>query len=105
MFTFQIGQIYTTQSAEEPKGQVHLTIRVRRLLTCSCQTGGAAKSSAAFGFEAATVAPELAYVTVRYVALTPFGKVADLLWELLVGGAHNAGTVRNRTMRAGEAVA
>ena len=51
------------------------------------------------------MAPELAYVTARYAALAPFGKVADLLSELLpVSGAPNAGTVRNRTMRVGEAV-
>jgi hypothetical protein len=80
-------------------------IRVRRLLTCLCQSGGVASSSAAFDLEAATVAPELAYVTARYAALAPFGKVADLLSELLpVSGAQNAGTVRNRTMRVGEAV-
>jgi hypothetical protein len=64
-----------------------------------------AKSFAAFDLEAATVAPELAYVTARYAALAPFGKVADLLSELLpLSGAPNAGTVRNRTMRIGEAV-
>jgi hypothetical protein len=80
-------------------------IRIRRLLTCPCQNGSVAKSSAAFDLEAATVAPELAYVTARYAALAPFGKVADLLSELLpISGAQNAGTVRNRTMRAGEAV-
>jgi hypothetical protein len=80
-------------------------VRIRRMLTCPCQNGGVAKSSAAFDLEAATVAPELAYVTARYAALAPFGKVADLLSELLpISGAQNAGTVRNRTMRAGEAV-
>jgi hypothetical protein len=80
-------------------------IRIRRLFACPCQGTGEAKSSAAFDLEAATVAPELAYVTARYAALAPFGKVADLLSELLpIGGARNAGTVRNRTMRAGEAV-
>ena len=79
--------------------------RVRRLLSCPCQSGGVASSSAGFDLEAATVAPELAYVTARYAALAPFGKVADLLSELLpISGAQNAGTVRNRTMRAGEAV-
>jgi hypothetical protein len=78
-------------------------IRIRRLLTCPCQNGGKAKSIAAVDLEAATVAPELAYVTARYAALAPFGKVADLLSELLpVSGAQNAGTVRNRTMRVGE---
>ena len=51
-----------------------------------------------------TVAPELAYVTARYAALAPFGKVAALLSELLpISGAQNAGTVRNRTLRVGEA--
>jgi hypothetical protein len=80
-------------------------IRVRRLLTCACQNGDVVESFAAFDLEAATVAPELAYVTARYAALAPFGKVADLLSELLpVSGAPNAGTVRNRTMRVGEAV-
>ena len=80
-------------------------IRVRRLLACSCQGAAEAKSFAGFDLEAATVAPELAYVTARYAALAPFGKVADLLSELLpVSGAANAGTVRNRTMRVGKAV-
>jgi hypothetical protein len=80
-------------------------IRIRRLLTCPCQNGGEATSFAAFDLEAATVAPELAYVTARYAALAPFGKVADLLSELLpLSGGPNAGTVRNRTMRVGEAV-
>jgi hypothetical protein len=80
-------------------------IRIRRLLTCPCQTGAEAKSFAGVGLEAATLAPELAYVTARYAALAPFGKVADLLSELLpISGAPNAGTVRNRTMRVGDAV-
>lgn len=44
-------------------------------------------------------------MTARYAALVPFGKVAALLSELLpVGGARHAGTVRNRTLRVGEAV-
>jgi hypothetical protein len=37
------------------------------------------RSFAAFDLEAATVAPELAYVTARYAALAPFGEVAELL--------------------------
>jgi hypothetical protein len=81
-------------------------VRLRRLLACPCQATVEAKSFAAFDLEAATVAPELAYVTARYAALAPFGKVADLLSELLpVSGAPNASTVRNRTMQAGKAVA
>ena len=63
-------------------------IRIRRLLACPCQNGGEAKSFVAFGLEAATVAPELAYVTARYAALAPFGKVADLLSELLPVRGH-----------------
>jgi hypothetical protein len=51
------------------------------------------------------VAPELAYLTARYAALAPFGKVAALLSDLLpISGAQNAGTVRNRTLRVGEEV-
>jgi hypothetical protein len=79
-------------------------MRIRRLLTCPCRNGCETKSFATFDLEAATVAPELAYVTARYAALAPFGKVADLLSELLPIGAQNADTVRNRTMRVGEAV-
>jgi len=80
-------------------------IRVRRLLACPCQGSDEAKSFAVLDLEAATVAPELAYVTARYAALAPFGQVAALLSELLpISGAQNAGTVRNRTLRVGEAV-
>ena len=80
-------------------------LRVRRMLTCPCQGSGEAKSFAVLELDAATVAPELAYVTARYAALAPFGKVAALLSELLpIGGAQNAGTVRNRTLRVGEHV-
>jgi len=80
-------------------------IRIRRLLTGPCHGPQRTQSFAVFDLEAATVAPELGYVTARYAALAPFGKVADLLLESLpINGAQNAGTVRNRTMRAGEAV-
>ena len=80
-------------------------VRLRRLQACPCQGLGEVKSFAVFDLEAATVAPELAYVTARYAALAPFGKVADLLSEVLpISGARNAGTVRNRTLRVGEAV-
>src|SRR3954452_1526178 len=51
-----------------------------------------------FGQDA--VAPELAYVTARYAALVPFGKVATLLSELVPrGGAQNAGTGECRNFR------
>ena len=74
-------------------------VRVRRLLACPCRGPGGPKSFAALDLGA----PELAYVTARYAALAPFGKVAALLSELLpIGGARNAGTVRNRTRRVGQ---
>ena len=79
-------------------------VRARRLLVCPCHGPGEPKSFAALVLGGA-VAPELAYVTARYAALAPFGKVAALLSELLpVGGAANAGTIRNRTLRVGEEV-
>src|SRR4051812_9452913 len=80
-------------------------VRVRRLLVCPCQGPGEAKSFAALDLGKDAVAPELAYVTAKFAALVPFGKVATLLSELLpVSGAQNAGTVRNRTLRVGEKV-
>jgi len=77
-------------------------VRIRRLLVCPCQDPGEANSFAALDLGKDAVAPELAYVTARYAALVPFGKVASLLSELLpMGGAQNTGTVRNRTLRVG----
>ena len=80
-------------------------VQVRRLLVCPCQSLEGVKSFAVLDLAAASVAPELAYVTARYAALMPFGKAASLLAELLpISGAVNAGTVRNRTMRVGQDV-
>jgi hypothetical protein len=80
-------------------------VQVRRLLVCPCQSAEGVKSFAVLDLAAATVTPELAYVTARYAALMPFGKAASLLAELLpISGAVNAGTVRNRTMRLGQNV-
>jgi hypothetical protein len=80
-------------------------VRIRRLLACFCQGSSEANSFAVLELEAATVAPELAYVTARYAALARFGKVAARLSELRpINGAQNAGTVRNRTLRVGEDV-
>jgi hypothetical protein len=80
-------------------------VRIRRLLVCPCQGPGEAKSFAVLDLGSDGVAPELAYVTARYAALVPFGKVGTLLSELLpMGGAQNAGTVRNRTLRVGREV-
>jgi hypothetical protein len=80
-------------------------VRVRRLLVCPCHGPGEPKSFAALELGGGAVAPELAYVTARYAALAPFGKVAALLSELLpIAGARNAGTVRNRTLRVGAEV-
>ena len=70
-------------------------VRVRRWFVCPCRGGtGEAKSVTALDFGGDAVAPELAYVTARYAALAPFGKVAALLSELLpLGGAQHASTV------------
>src|SRR3954468_9616268 len=74
-------------------------VRVQRLLVCPCHGPGEPKSFAALDLGKDAVAPELAYVTAKFAALAPFGKVATLLSELLpVSGAQNAGTVRNRTL-------
>src|SRR4051794_11223017 len=80
-------------------------LRVRRLLICPCQGGRGATSAAILDFGRNAVAPELAYITARYAALVPFGKVAALLSELLpMSGTQHASTVRNRTRRVGEIV-
>src|SRR4051812_43093047 len=77
-------------------------VRVRRLLVCPCQGPGEAKSFAALDLGKDAVAPELAYVAAKFAALTPFGKVAALLSELLpMGGAQNA--ARSGTGRCGSA--
>jgi len=82
-----------------------VSVRVRRLLVCPCQGPGEAKSFAVLDLGKDAVAPELAYVTARYAALMPFGKVAAFLSELLpMSGAQNAGTVRNRTLRVGHGI-
>jgi len=83
-----------------------VAVRVRRLCVCRCRAGMQEPKS--FSALAATdgIAPELAYITAKFAALTPFARVADLLSELLpIGGAANAGTVRNRTMHVGEILA
>ena len=82
----------------------NVPVRVRRLLVCPCHGPGEPKSFAALDLGAGP-APELAYVTAKFAALAPFGKVAALLSELLpISGAQNAGTVRNRTLRVGQEV-
>jgi len=58
-------------------------VRIRRLHVCPCQGSGAAKSFAVLDLGGDAVAPEFAYVTARYAALVPFGKVVAFLSELL----------------------
>jgi hypothetical protein len=80
-------------------------LRVRRLLLCPCLGGSGAKSATILDCGRYAVAPELAYITARYAALAPFGKVAALLSELLpMSGTQHASTVRNRTRRVGEVI-
>jgi hypothetical protein len=78
-------------------------IRVQRLLACPCQDRAEARSFAVFNREAATVAPELGYVTARYAALSPFGKVADLRSELLPVSGGRRTRARCETGRCGPA--
>ena len=99
---------------QPPLNQSRLTLLRRRQVDGAgaaaarlpCRGEDEAKSSAALALvKGAAVAPELAYVTARYAALTPFGKVAFLLSELLpVSGALHASTVRNRTPKVGAEV-
>jgi hypothetical protein len=82
-------------------------LRVRRFASCQCReiAEEEPRSFSALTLEGG-MAPEFAYVTAKFAALAPFAKVANLLAELLpVGGAINAGTVRNRTRRVGEQIA
>ncbi len=82
-------------------------LRIPRFVSCQCRDAltEEARSFSALTLEGGMV-PELAYITARFAALAPFAKVADLLGELLpLGGAVNAGTVRNRTRRVGERIA
>src|SRR4051812_20817783 len=80
-------------------------VRVRRRLACPCQGAAGVKSCTVLELGKDAPAPELAYVTARYAALAPFGKVAALLSELLpLGGAQHASTVRDRTLRVGAEV-
>jgi hypothetical protein len=81
-------------------------VKVRRLNACRCRSGLQEPKSFAAMMATGGIAPELAYVTAKCAALAPFARVADLLSELLpVGGAANAGTVRNRALRVGRTVA
>ena len=81
-------------------------LRVRRFVGCRCQDRQEGpKSFSALALDGG-VAPELAYLTAKFAALAPFARAAGLLAELLpIGGAVNAGTVRNRTRRVGERMA
>jgi hypothetical protein len=70
-----------------------VNVRIRRLRACGCREGKAEPKSFAAIFATGGVAPELAYVPAKFAA------------RLSLGGAANAGTVRNRTMRAGTTIA
>ncbi|AZG78822.1 hypothetical protein [Methylocystis rosea] len=84
----------------------NVPLRIRRFVSCQCRDiSQKPKSFSVLTLEGG-LSPELAYVTAKFAALAPFARVADFLTELLpVGGAINAGTVRNRTRRIGEHIA
>jgi hypothetical protein len=76
-------------------------MRLRRVWGCECR-GAAHRTFSSIPTGKNPTAPELNYLTAKLAALMPFGKVADLLGELLPASAGtNAVTVRNRTMRVG----
>jgi hypothetical protein len=80
----------------------NVAVKVRRLNACHCDAGTGEARSFAASTAVGGVSPELAYITAKFAALVPFARVADLLSELLpIGGAVNAGTARNRTLRVG----
>lgn len=84
----------------------NVPVRVRRLPACRYKAQPQDADTFSVLATNGGAAPELAYATARFAALVPFAKVAGLLSELLpIGGAANAGTVRNRTMRVGIDVA
>jgi hypothetical protein len=62
-------------------------VRVRRLLVCPCQEAVEVKSFGVLDLGHDAIAPELAYVTARYAALAPFGKVATPATVLCDGDA------------------
>ena len=79
-------------------------VRVRRLLVCPCRPRRAEE----FRRPRPRRGRGRARTRLRHGPVCgagPFGKVAALLSELLpMGGARHAGTVRNRTLRVGEAI-
>ncbi len=84
-----------------------VSLRMRRFQSCRCRGAltNEPRSFSALALEGG-IAPELAYVTAKFAALAPFGKVAGFLAELLpIGGAVYVSTVRNRTCWVGERVA
>ncbi|WP_175492707.1 ISKra4 family transposase [Methylocapsa palsarum] len=86
-------------------GEAPLRVRRFQIWPCLEVVPQAPRSFSALALEGG-VAPELAYVTAKFAALAPFGKVAEFLAELPpLDGAVNAGTVRNRTRRVGERIA
>ena len=75
-------------------------VRVRRLLELPLSGPGWGEEFRRAGSGNDAIAPELAYVTARYAALAPFGKVAVLLSELLpMSGAQKQ--ARSETGRCG----
>jgi hypothetical protein len=79
----------------------NVDMRIRRLHACSCSETQARTFSSLFTNKN-PITPELRYLTAKMAALLPFGKVADLLGELLpLPVKTTAGTVRNRTLKVG----
>jgi len=76
-------------------------MRVRRVWGCECR-GAEDRTFSSLPTGKNPTSPELNYPPAKLAALTPFGKVADFLAEVLPASAKtNASSVRNRVMRVG----
>jgi len=83
-----------------------VAVKIRRLCACCCRAGMQEPKSFSALTATGGIAPEVTYLTAKFAALAPVARVADLFPEPLpIGGAANAGTVRNHTMRVGATVA
>jgi hypothetical protein len=80
----------------------NVSMRVRRIRGCSC-TGTQHRSYSTISTHKNPTTPELRYLTAKFAALLPFGKVTDFLSELLpLSAKMTTSTVRNRTLKVGK---
>jgi hypothetical protein len=81
-----------------------VAVRSRRLFVCRCRAGMQEAKSFTALLATGGIAPELAYITVKFTTFARFARVADLVYELFpIGDAVNAGgrAVPHHAHRAG----